>query len=508
MSVAVDKTYSVFLSVEANTPLSCTFTLFSKSDLVVYYGKERLVAVQDSDYTVSIASGYASFTVTPKAALIAKILALIAFDATEINYIEVRREPALTSDTTPAAARSSESVSREFDKVATRIQSVAEKISRMFRLPVRSTDIEDYNFELPEWQANRALTWHPTLKRLVNSSQNVNESATSQALASAAEAAASAASAAADKTAAQAAKTAAETAAATSTGIAGSGTGLPAGGTAGQALFKTGPNPSDRAWQDLSAAAVASTTHSYTDAGATFNDTDEVAGNLAAGAGRKWLWGNVRAWLATQFANLFVKTGTLVYGLWFTAPAGYIEANGATIGNASSGATGRANADTSALFALAWALNPTEAPIYDSLGAPSTRGASAAADFAANKRVVVPRADGEWVRGWDNGRGVNAGRRLGEQQAEMVGSHTHNLSISSAGDHAHTVTADGTSRRGANGNNYGTRWYGSSGDSTDGGTGTRVTATAGAHTHAGTASANSGTENRVRGIALLACWKL
>ncbi|BAQ16914.1 hypothetical protein [Methyloceanibacter caenitepidi] len=69
-----------------------------------------------------------------------------------------------------------------------------------------------------------------------------------------------------------------------------------------------------------------------------------------------------------------------------------LACDGLTIGSASSGATSRANADTWALFEKLWAVgnaNGTLA-IYTSAGAASTFGASAAADFAANKRLALP----------------------------------------------------------------------------------------------------------------------
>ncbi len=72
-------------------------------------------------------------------------------------------------------------------------------------------------------------------------------------------------------------------------------------------------------------------------------------------------------------------------------PAGYVWANKKTIGNASSNATGRANADCAALFAVLWdAIASDELAIFDSSGSSTTRGANAAADFAANKQIETP----------------------------------------------------------------------------------------------------------------------
>ena len=90
-------------------------------------------------------------------------------------------------------------------------------------------------------------------------------------------------------------------------------------------------------------------------------------------------------------------TGQVVQALSIATPAGTVPLDGTTIGNAGSGATSRANADTSALFALLWSgSSNTLLPIQDSAGAATTRGASASADFAALKRMPVPTAiDGQ-----------------------------------------------------------------------------------------------------------------
>lgn len=64
--------------------------------------------------------------------------------------------------------------------------------------------------------------------------------------------------------------------------------------------------------------------------------------------------------------------------------AGWTRANGRTIGSASSGATERANADASALFAYLWNnFSDTVCPVS------TGRGANAAADFAANKTITL-----------------------------------------------------------------------------------------------------------------------
>lgn len=63
--------------------------------------------------------------------------------------------------------------------------------------------------------------------------------------------------------------------------------------------------------------------------------------------------------------------------------SGYVRGNGLTIGNAASGATERANDDTEALFTYLYNSDTT-------LTVSGGRGASAAADYAANKRLTLP----------------------------------------------------------------------------------------------------------------------
>lgn len=109
-----------------------------------------------------------------------------------------------------------------------------------------------------------------------------------------------------------------------------------------------------------------------------------------------------------------------------TAPPGWLLIDGKTIGSASSGATSRANADTFALFEQVWAFPATSVPIYTSTGAASTRGASAAADFAANKRLPLFTPDGgAFLRMWTPTQTRDAGREAGSVQEDAFESHTH-----------------------------------------------------------------------------------
>jgi hypothetical protein len=140
-----------------------------------------------------------------------------------------------------------------------------------------------------------------------------------------------------------------------------------------------------------------------------------------------------------------------------TAPSGWIFASGKTIGSGASGATERANADTEPLFTLYWTdYDDTSMPIQTSAGSPSTRGASPAADFAANKRMTVPDARDRVVAGKGN-MGDTAADRLtagvsgidsailgaagGDQRMQT---HLHDNGTLAAPAHDHPITPAGT----------------------------------------------------------------
>jgi len=107
-----------------------------------------------------------------------------------------------------------------------------------------------------------------------------------------------------------------------------------------------------------------------------------------------------------------MPTGTVLHGYYgLTPPPGFVFADGRTIGDASSGGTNRANADTSALFARFWGFNDnTRFPLQNSDGTAATRGADAAADYAAHKRITLPDHSGAVAAGRDNLSGTARGR--------------------------------------------------------------------------------------------------
>jgi len=113
---------------------------------------------------------------------------------------------------------------------------------------------------------------------------------------------------------------------------------------------------------------------------------------------------------------------------------GWVRKNGGTIGSAASGATERANADTAALYALLWNnYDDSQAAVAGG------RGASASADFAADKTIVLPDARGRattpFLLGDENfgTLGLRPGtptHALIEEELPVVAGHTHSFTPS------------------------------------------------------------------------------
>ena len=163
-----------------------------------------------------------------------------------------------------------------------------------------------------------------------------------------------------------------------------------------------------------------------------------------------------------------------------SAPTGYLKCNGAAVSRA------------------------TYSDLFTAIG--TTFGAG-----DGSTTFNLPDLRGEWVRGWDDGRGVDSGRVFGSTQSEMIGPHNHTATTTgtfsgtsnTTGAHTHTVPAESGAGAGTGAANS---IQTSSSISTS---------SAGDHSHtvSGSISAsttvnnNSGTENRVRNVALLYCIK-
>lgn len=152
-----------------------------------------------------------------------------------------------------------------------------------------------------------------------------------------------------------------------------------------------------------------------------------IAQPWLAGDSFQNLWTAGAAALMAQAAQF--TTGD-VKATFKTAPdATWVMMNDGSIGNATSNATNRANADTFNLYSLIWTnVANTDAPIQNSAGVPTgTRGASALADFNASNRLVLPKALGRAFGAAGAGAGLT-NRNLGS----VAGAETNTFSISQA----------------------------------------------------------------------------
>lgn len=117
-----------------------------------------------------------------------------------------------------------------------------------------------------------------------------------------------------------------------------------------------------------------------------------VIGNSSGGGGGSPV--DPTTILATGDMKVTYGTGIL---------SGFVRANGRTIGSSTSGATERANSDTQALFQYLWGADPNLVVL-------SGRGASANADWVANKQITLPDWRGRALAGLDDMGNSAAGR--------------------------------------------------------------------------------------------------
>lgn len=169
-----------------------------------------------------------------------------------------------------------------------------------------------------------------------------------------------------------------------------------------------------------------------------FNMLQEELVNVVIASGQT-LDKNNRGQLLAALQSLFASTGDAKVTLNPVAGPGWIVANDGSIGDAVSGATTRANNDTLALFTMVWnVVSNTWSPTQTSAGAPVARGASAAADFALHRRIVVPKVLGRALVIAGAGAGLTA-RAIGE----ILGEEAHVLTNAEGPIHNHGVNDPG-----------------------------------------------------------------
>lgn len=161
-----------------------------------------------------------------------------------------------------------------------------------------------------------------------------------------------------------------------------------------------------------------------------------------------------------------IPSGAIMPFAMSTAPSGWLKANGQAVSRT------------------------TYADLFAAIG--TTYGSG-----DGSTTFNLPDLRAEFIRGWDDGRGVDSGRGIGTTQTDQNKAHTHTGSTSSDGAHTHTAVAFTV----ANPSLAGT---GSSGTQVVSGN----TSSAGAHTHSLTINSDGGTEARPRNVAMLYCIKV
>jgi len=137
--------------------------------------------------------------------------------------------------------------------------------------------------------------------------------------------------------------------------------------------------------------------------------------------------------------NSTPRTGEIKSGYSPVAPLGWLLMNDTSIGNASSGATGRANQDTFQLYKTIYDNVPdSSAPVSGG------RTGSAINDFIALKTLTMPRALGRALAQAGAGLGLTAAFN-----GEWTGSDTHTITANELPPHTHPVATGAASGAGA-----------------------------------------------------------
>ncbi len=129
---------------------------------------------------------------------------------------------------------------------------------------------------------------------------------------------------------------------------------------------------------------------------------------------------------STVDATTVLTTGDVKCRYGTGTLSGFVRGNGRTIGSATSGATERANADTQSLFEYLWTADAN-------LSVSTGRGATANADWLANKTMTLPDFRGRVLAAMDD-MGNTAASRL-----TTAGSGIDGTTLGAAGG-AETVT--------------------------------------------------------------------
>lgn len=169
MSIATTVSAAIFTNIVAGTPLNNNYPLYAEDEVEVIYGSQALKAVLNTDFTVQLSEpNFNTFTVTPLAALLTKINALIASPPTseaETNYVVVRRKLTNTTTSEPETVRQTPFLSKEIDRIHMKLIQLSERADRALSVPsnVIGDPLTEYSMSVPSegkvpvWRGNKLV---------------------------------------------------------------------------------------------------------------------------------------------------------------------------------------------------------------------------------------------------------------------------------------------------------------------------------------------------------------
>ena len=191
-----------------------------------------------------------------------------------------------------------------------------------------------------------------------------------------------------------------------------------------------------------------------------------------------------KSYVDTTLNSTGVPSGTIVSFSASSPPTGYLKANGAAVSRT------------------------TYAALFAAIGTQYGAG-------NGSTTFNVPDLRGEFIRYWDDARGVDTGRTFGSFQDQDYLSHNHGVtdpghthggSTSSTGAHTHSYSMAGADGGGGGNVAFGSGYNYSSSNTSSAGTHSHTLSISAATTGI-SISASGGTETRPRNLAMLYCIK-
>jgi len=164
--------------------------------------------------------------------------------------------------------------------------------------------------------------------------------------------------------------------------------------------------------------------------------TDVPANAMPAGIISRFIYDGTFFQLTNPQEITDFSTGYVALTYNIVAPSGWVTLDDGTIGSAASGATTRANADTFDLYEMLWD-NVSQPSANAFCTVSSGLGASALADFSANKQLTLPYHKGRAIAGFGAPAGIPGYTPiLGENDGEQL----HLLTVGELASHTHAIT--------------------------------------------------------------------